>query len=67
MKLNKSEAKALYWSKVPAEERSQKAREMAKTKHANLTPQERSEHAKKMIRARIDRRKAIQEEIDSSY
>lgn len=54
-KLTKSEAKALYWSKIPAEERSQKARDMAKTKHANLTPQERSEHAKKMINARLNK------------
>lgn len=56
-KLTKSEAKALYWSKIAPEERSSKARSMAKAKHAQLTPQERSEHGKKMIQARLSARR----------
>ena len=52
-KLTKSEAKALYWSKISPEERSDKAKAMAKAKHSKMTPQERSAHGKMMIKARL--------------
>ena len=55
-KLTKSEAKALYWSRIPKEVRSAKAKAMAKQKASLMTTKERSEHAKKMIKARLEKR-----------
>jgi len=54
--MNKSEAKALYWSKIPKEERSKKASKMAKRKASLMSVKERSEHGKKMIAARLSKR-----------
>ena len=51
-KLTKSEARKLYWSKIPKEERSKRASKTAKAKHAKLTPKERRDHALKMLSAR---------------
>ena len=50
--MNKSEAKALYWSKISKEERSERAKKAAKAKWAKMTTKQRSDHAKRMLKLR---------------
>lgn len=50
---NFSEAKKRYWSKISPEERSNRMRAIATIKNKNMTPQERVDHAMKMVKARL--------------
>ena len=54
-KLTKSEAKKLYWSTIPKEEKIKKARMMAKKKSQNMTYKERHALAMKMVKAKKDK------------
>lgn len=55
-KLNRSEARKLYWSKIPKEERKRRASHAARAKSDKMTPLERSEHGRKMIMARLNKK-----------
>ncbi len=55
-KLSRSEARKLYWSTIPKEERSQRARKLAIAKNKKMTKKEKSEHALMMLKARHNKK-----------
>lgn len=52
-KRTKSQARKDYWASITPEERSLRASKTAKAKWSQMTVQQRSEHGKKMINARL--------------
>ena len=50
--LNRSEARIKYWLSVSKEDRIKRARKMAFAKNKKMTPEQKREHAMKMVRAR---------------
>ncbi len=58
-KKTKSEARKQYWATIPKEERSSRAREIAKIKHQQLTREQRQNHALLMVKAKLEKKTLI--------
>ncbi len=50
----------LYWSKIPKEVRSARARKAALARHAKTTPQQKSEQMTRVVKARWAKRNLTQ-------